>query len=135
MMIYGSKQETTNNQMELQAVVSAMQKVLSDCNLVQKKKYEFYSDSAYVVNSINMKYVNKWSRMNWRKKEGDIVKNNDLWKKYLKLYDDFGKNGISVKFIKVKGHSGEPFNELADAVSKLRVKLLKEQLENDDEQS
>ena len=76
--ISGNEKMTTNNRMELRAVIEAYTKVLS-----KKPKtdvvYELYSDSAYVVNSINNGWIDKWQQNNWKTTKNDDVKNRDLW--------------------------------------------------------
>lgn len=101
---------TTNNRMELMAVVVALQKLnRSGLDVV------IYSDSSYVVNSVEKGWVFGWAKKGWKDK-----KNVDLWQEYLKLH-----NKHRIKFVWVKGHANNPMNnrcdELATAAADSRV--------------
>ena len=95
----------TNNQMEIKAVIAGLKEM---------KRYdlpvEVYSDSAYVVNSINNKWVDGWAKNGWVKKDGKAVKNQELWTELFELLKEFD----DVTLIKVRGHSGHFGNERAD---------------------
>ena len=104
---------TTNNRMELKAVVSAYEGIIEDENSC-KDEYIIYTDSAYVVNSINNKYLDVWSVNGWKTTRGEDIKNKDLWTELLTLFDIIREIGINVTIEKVKGHSGNTFNEDAD---------------------
>lgn len=105
---------TTNNRMELLAVIDALKK------LRQKDiPVEIYSDSKYVVDAINQKWLNKWRIQRFAK-----TKNPDLWKEFLKISQD-----IPYKMFWVKGHNNHPENEICD---KLAVKAAKENATNID---
>ena len=97
----GSLENTTNNIMEMRAVIEALK---YDNNSV------IYSDSAYIVDCIKQKWYAKWIKNNWKRKwNGEIseVKNKELWEEIIKL------KGSAV-FVKVKGHSDCEFNNRAD---------------------
>lgn len=104
---------TTNNRMELRAVIRALQ-VLKNRGL----SVEIYSDSKYVVDSVEKGWV-----FSWEKNKFNGRANSDLWKKFLQLYDDH-----TIKFIWVKGHSSNEFNNRCDqlAVAGSRSKELKD---------
>ena len=107
---YGGENYTTNNRMELFAVIEAI-------NLAKSHgitKINIFSDSAYVVNSISKNWLQGWIDKNWVTAQKTPVKNKDLWKKYLDC-----SNGMSVEFQKVKGHSGEKYNEIVDKLAVL----------------
>lgn len=106
----GGKMETTNNEMELTAAYTALVKSYK----ANAKKVTIYSDSAYVVNAIQKGWLMNWSRNGWLTKDGNPVKNKNIWEKVYKL---LYKKHIEVKMIKVKGHNGDPLNELADRVA------------------
>lgn len=127
--VYGSgyEIETTNNRMELKAVCSALNdmlkarhshestelaKVSAGCELV------IFSDSAYVVNAINNNWVVSWMLNGWRTKSNDEVKNKDLWEDLWNTLGVLKCFGLSVVFQKIKGHSGDPMNELADKIAR-----------------
>lgn len=113
--ISGNEKMTTNNRMELKAVIEALKKVLDEN---KSTKYELYSDSAYVVNSINNGWINKWQQNNWKTTKNDDVKNKDLWEEFVCLKDRIESFGIYIKIIKIKGHAGNAFNELVDKLAK-----------------
>lgn len=113
--IGGNERDSTNNRMELKAVIEALR-------YIKKKKIagkvEIHSDSAYVVNAINQEWIKKWQFNGWKTSKQEPVKNQDLWEEFLILK---GKNP-NIKFVKVKGHSGNTYNEMADklAVSEMK---------------
>lgn len=114
----GTAQNVTNNRMELLAVLKALEEI-ERIELKRKKhnSYIIYCDSAYVVNSIVNKWVDAWIENGWKTKKKESVKNKDLWLRILTKRNFFDKNKINVQFKKVKGHSGDVFNELADKIA------------------
>ena len=124
-VISGRNQKTTNNQMELTAVVVSLRRVMNflttSFNPWMSKEYEIYSDSAYVVNSINNNWIERWRLNGWKTSKGDDVKNVELWMECLKLLSKIKQMGIKITFIKVKGHSGDTLNEYADEIAKKEV--------------
>lgn len=98
--ISGGESHTTNNRMELLAVISALEAVKTT-----KYPVEVYSDSKYVIDSIEKGWV-----FNWEKKS-DFAgkKNEDLWRRFLKIYPNF-----NIKFNWIKGHNGHTENERCD---------------------
>ena len=113
----GNEQLTTNNRMELKAVIESFKKILSKRNK-EDIEFELYSDSAYVVNSINNGWIKKWKQNNWKTTKFDDVKNRDLWEEFSCLYDKITSLDICVRIIKIKGHAGNTFNELVDKLAK-----------------
>ena len=111
--ISGNKQNTTNNVMELTAVIEALKLVKHPC------KIKLYSDSAYVVNAFLQGWIYNWVKKGWKTADGKPVKNKEIWEdlyNFTKIHE--------IEFIKVKGHSDNEFNnrcdELArDAISKI----------------
>ena len=114
--ISGNERMTTNNRMELKAVIEAFRKILSKHR--NNIDYELYSDSAYVVNSINNGWIDKWQQNNWKTTKNEDVKNRDLWKELLILKNKAKALGIYIRVIKIKGHAGNTFNELVDKLAK-----------------
>lgn len=112
----GHDTSTTNNRMELMAVVQCLKRILEHGST--KNVYEIYSDSAYVVNSINNKWLDRWKISGWKTKKGEDIKNRDLWEKADHYLTEVTNAGQRVKFIKVKGHAGNTFNELVDKLAK-----------------
>lgn len=97
---------TTNNRMELMAVISGLEALNRPCEV------EVYSDSQYVVNAFNQHWIDGWIRKGWKRGKNEQVKNVDLWKRLLTA-----KEPHSVTFIWVKGHAGHPQNERCDALA------------------
>lgn len=118
MRMSGYELESTNNRMELTAMVKAIASVIS---MFKKSGSEsaavmIMSDSAYVVNSISNGWLLKWSKNGWRTKQG-AVKNRELWEKAHELLSKAKKMHCDIKVIKVKGHAGDEMNELADRLA------------------
>ena len=124
-VISGNNPNTTNNQMELTAVVVSLRRVRNFLTTLSNpwmsKEYEIYSDSAYVVNSINNNWVDRWMLNDWKTSRGDDVKNVELWMECLRLLSKIRQSGVKITFIKVKGHSGDTLNEYADEIAKKEV--------------
>lgn len=114
---YGGKANTTNNHMELMAIVKALKHVARSKHRVTD--VTLYSDSAYCVNSIVNEYVNFWAANGWKTKQGKEVKNRELWETYVEIRKEFPM--LKVKFVKVKGHSGNKYNELVDKAAKSAI--------------
>lgn len=108
----GGDKETTNNRMELTAAINAVDYVLKN-ELLSKEctEVEIISDSAYVVNAINKAWLHAWKMSGWKTAGKTDVANKDLWQI---MYEKFNMCKGKVKFVKVKGHSGNSFNEMAD---------------------
>ena len=107
----GSKQLTTNNQMELTATIEALKAILKPSNIA------LYTDSQYVKNGITS-WIFNWKKNGWKTANKKPVANKDLWIE-LEKYVDFH----SVNWFWVKGHSGVHYNEIAD---ELAVKAMNE---------
>lgn len=117
--ISGNEKLTTNNRMELKAVIESFKEILRLSKLSKDNiEYELYSDSAYVVNSINSGWIDKWQRNNWKTTKNDDVKNRDLWEEFARLRNEVDSRGICISIIKIKGHDGNTFNELVDKLAK-----------------
>lgn len=130
----GFECSTTNNRMELKAVIVAFKAIVArEEKFRSGHTYEIYSDSAYVVNSINNGWIDKWQSNNWKTTKNDDVKNRDLWEEFAKLRDDAKLIGACVTLIKIKGHAGNTFNELVDKLAKeesLKAKETIRQVQN-----
>lgn len=113
----GYEVETTNNRMELQAFLKAIEKISKDKSKKQNS-YEIFSDSAYVVNGINYGWIYNWKMNGWKTKTKDNIKNRDLWEQIESYITAFKVDNINVVVIKVKGHAGNTFNELVDKLAK-----------------
>lgn len=115
--ISGCELNTTNNRMELMAVIEAFKKI-SEKAKSNNDVFEIFSDSAYVVNTINNNWIDAWQKNNWKTTKGDDVKNKDLWEMLIKIRNMLLQRGIHVTLTKVKGHSGNTFNELVDKIAR-----------------
>lgn len=111
----GGDDNTTNNRMELMAVIEGL-KLIEDkeeSGFKEKgEKVKVYSDSAYVVNAFNQNWLNNWKKNGWHSSGGGEVLNIDLWKELLSLTEK-----REVEFIKVKGHSDNALNNRCDALA------------------
>lgn len=113
----GNEVSTTNNRMELTAVLEAL-KHLSTVQWARRvSKIDVHSDSAYVVNAINDKWLERWSNNEWLTQQGKAVKNQDLWKQLSMQLYIMQQAGIEIEFVKVKGHAGNTFNEMVDKLA------------------
>ena len=97
---------TTNNRMELMAVIAGLEALNRPCEV------ELYSDSKYVVDAFNQHWIDGWMKKGWKRGKNEPVKNVDLWKRLLKA-----KEPHHVTFIWVKGHDGHPQNERCDTLA------------------
>jgi len=111
--ISGGMKETTNNIMEITAVVEALKclKVESDVQV--------YSDSAYTVNAFNQGWIYNWMKNGWKTSGKEPVKNKELWQE---LYALTKKH--KVEFIKVKGHADNEFNNRCDEMAREAIQKL-----------
>ena len=126
---HGHEGKTTNNRMELMAIVETFKTIVEEIHdYTGCKEYELYSDSAYVVNSINGGWVGKWLLNGWITTRGEAIKNRDLWEEYLKYLNKCKEENIIIKIIKVKGHTGNAFNEHVDKLAKDEVLLARKEV-------
>jgi len=118
--IFGREDNTTNNRMELRAAIEGLKALTKPCEV------KLYSDSAYLVNAYNNKWVKNWKKNGWKNASKEPVKNVDLWEQLE------GLMGIhKVEFIKVKGHADNKYNNRCDelAVAAIQnVELVKENI-------
>lgn len=98
--------KTTNNRMELMAVIRALECLNYPCEI------ELYSDSKYVVDAFNQRWIESWRKKGWKKSDNKPVKNIDLWKRLIQL-----KEPHKITFRWVKGHDGHLQNERCDALA------------------
>lgn len=109
----GAEKDTTNNRMELTAVIEALGALKQPCNVV------LTTDSKYVCDAINKGWVYSWKKNGWRKSDKKTALNVDLWEKLLSLLEKH-----NVEFVWVKGHNGHPYNERCDALAVSEYKNL-----------
>ena len=102
----GGEPMTTNNRMELSAVIAALSALKESCEV------KLTTDSQYVVNAIEKGWLESWQKNGWRKSDKSHVLNVDLWEKLILLLDTH-----KVSFVWVRGHNGHPYNERCDALA------------------
>ena len=108
--ISGGEVSTTNNRMELTAVIEGLKQLKYPCAV------EVYSDSAYTVNAFQEGWVSSWEKGGWRKADKKPVLNADLWQELLALVRTH-----QVTFDKVKGHADNPLNNRCDELARAAI--------------
>ena len=111
--ISGGNKETTNNIMELTAILEALKALKTECEV------ELYSDSAYSVNAFNQGWIFNWIKKGWKTADGKEVKNKEIWQK---IYSLTKKH--KVNFNKVKGHSDVELNNRCDELARDEIDKL-----------
>lgn len=114
--ISGADGSTTNNRMEVTAVIEGLKCLKEPCEV------EVYSDSAYTVNAFLNGWVDEWIKNGFKKADNKPVLNEDLWRILLEL-----TSVHKVKFIKVKGHADNKYNNICDKLATDAIKNFKAQ--------
>ena len=104
--LWGGDPSTTNNRMELTAVIAALSALREPCTVT------LTSDSQYVINGIEKGWAKAWRARGWRKADKSPALNADLWARLLDLLDVH-----TVTFVWVRGHAGHPYNERCDRLA------------------
>lgn len=112
-IVSGSELETTNNRMELLAVIRGLQTLKIPCSV------ELFSDSQYVIDAFNKGWITNWQKNDWKTSSKTQVKNRDLWEELLRLLSVH-----LVRFVKVKGHSDNEYNNRCDQIAVSEYKKL-----------
>jgi ribonuclease HI len=107
--VYGREENTTNNKMELMAVINGLKSLKTSCNI------SLYTDSLYVKNGIR-EWINKWKVNGWKTSNKKPVKNMELWKE---LDNVASQHEINWKW--VKAHNGDKYNEEADSLARKAI--------------
>lgn len=107
----GGSKDTTNNIMELKAVIEGLKALKYPCEV------NLYSDSAYVINAFVKEWIYGWEKKGWKNSSKEEVKNKELWQELLKLTKIH-----KVEFIKVKGHADNEYNNRCDELAKSKIK-------------
>lgn len=114
----GGQRDTTNQRMELLAVAEALERIDA------MKKFDdvvtIYSDSAYVINCYLKEWYKNWEKNGWVNFSGDPIANKDLWMRIIPFF-----KRKTYKFVKVKGHAGNYFNEKCDKMAQDKAEELK----------
>ncbi len=108
----GGEKQTTNNRMELTAVISALEALKEPCEV------ELYSDSKYIIDAVRKGWAKSWQAKGWVKGDKKPALNPDLWERLLALLDKH-----KVEFVWVKGHAGHPENERCDQLAVAQSRL------------
>jgi ribonuclease HI len=107
--IFGFSPETTNNKMEITAVIEALKTLKRSCNVI------IYTDSKYVMDGIT-KWISSWKRNGWKTADRKPVKNVELWQEL-----DLQCSKHSIQWQWVKGHSGDKYNEIVDKLARSAI--------------
>lgn len=102
----GGAPHTTNNRMEMQAVIEALNALKKPCRV------KIHSDSALIINAFTQGWIENWQKRGWRKSDKKPVENKELWQAMLEAM-----NPHEVKWVKVKGHAGIELNERVDQLA------------------
>ncbi len=111
--ISGGNKQTTNNIMELTAILEALKALKTECEV------QLYSDSAYCVNSFNQNWIYGWIKKGWKTADGSEVKNKEIWQQIYALTKKH-----KVTFNKVKGHSNVELNNRCDELARNEIAKL-----------
>jgi ribonuclease HI len=109
--IFGGESPTTNNRMELMAVISALETLKRPCKVV------LYTDSQYVQKGIS-EWIHAWKRRGWKTADRKPVKNEDLWRRL-----EAATHTHRIDWRWVKGHAGNPGNERADELANMGIEM------------
>jgi ribonuclease HI len=104
--LFGGDKHTTNNRMELMGAIVALESLTRPCAVI------LYTDSQYVQKGIK-EWIHGWKKRGWKKADGKAVINADLWQRL-----DMATKAHKVDWRWVRGHSGDPMNERADALAR-----------------
>ena len=113
--ISGGNKNTTNNIMEITAILEGLKALKVECEV------NIYSDSAYCVNAFNQGWIYNWIKKGWKTASGEPVKNKELWQE---LYALTKKHKVT--FNKVKGHSDDELNNRCDEMARGEIEKIKE---------
>ncbi len=102
--------ETTNNRMEILAVIKSLEALKESCNV------NLYSDSKYVVDAVEKGWAKKWKSNGWKRNKNEMASNIDMWERLLNLLEKH-----NVKFIWVKGHADNVENERCDFLARQAI--------------
>ncbi|MBE5734971.1 MAG: ribonuclease HI [Clostridiales bacterium] len=107
----GVDPETTNNKMEITAVIKGLNQIKEPCNVT------VYTDSAYTMNAFEEKWIDAWIAKGWKTANNKPVKNVELWQELIKAMSRHN----SVQWVKVKGHSDNKYNNRCDELARSEI--------------
>ncbi len=113
-VVQGGAADTTNNRMEMMAVIAALEALNEPCNV------ELYSDSKYVIDTLQKGWAKSWRSKGWKKSDGKPALNADLWDRLLSLSETH-----HLDYHWIKGHSGHPMNERCDEIAVIQSQKYK----------
>ncbi len=116
-VVTGGEKETTNNRMELLAVITSLEKIKEPCEV------DVYSDSAYVVNAFLENWIGSWISNNWKTSTKKTVQNIELWQRLLVQTERH-----KVTWHKVKGHADNELNNRCDALARGEIEKIKKEI-------
>lgn len=108
----GGEAQTTNNRMEVYAAIAGLSALKKEFN----GTVSLYSDSAYLVNAVQLKWLDNWRKRGWKTADNKPVKNKDLWEILSALLSE-----RDVTFIKVKGHADNVYNNRCDELARAEI--------------
>jgi ribonuclease HI len=108
--ISGGEQATTNQRMELQGAISALELLKEPCRVT------LHSDSAYLINAFKQRWFDRWQLNGWKNSKKEDVQNRDLWERLLEL-----SRVHTIEWVKVKGHADDELNNRCDQLAREAV--------------
>lgn len=121
----GAAEGFTNQQMEMTAVIRALDSI--PFGMLEEYSVKIHTDSAYICNCFKDKWWAKWIMNDWKNSKGKDVANKDFWECIIDYY-----NAYDIEFIKVRGHSDNHMNNLADELVNLAMDKLEEEIQHVD---
>lgn len=106
----GFDESTTNNRMEITAVIEGLKKLKEPCDVT------IYTDSAYTMNAFDLGWLDNWQQNNWKNAQKKEVLNKDLWQELLAQMEKH-----KITWVKVKGHSDNKYNNICDKLARSEV--------------
>lgn len=106
----GFNESTTNNRMEITAVIEGLKKLKEPCDVT------IYTDSAYTMNAFDLGWLDDWQAKGWKNSQKKDVLNKDLWQE---LLQEMSRHTIS--WVKVKGHSDNKYNNICDKLARAEI--------------
>ncbi len=113
--LQGGEGSTTNNRMELMAAIVGLEALKEPCRVI------LTSDSKYLVDAVEKKWLSGWQKRGWKKADGKPALNVDLWKR---LQVQLDRHTVTLQWI--KGHAGHPYNERCDALARAYIHKLRQ---------
>ena len=121
----GAAEGYTNQQMEMTAVIKALYSIPFE--MLEEYSVKIHTDSAYICNCFKDSWWSKWIMNDWKNSKGKDVANKDFWERIIDYY-----NAYDIEFIKVRGHSNNEMNNLADELVNLAMDKLEEEIQHVD---